>query len=672
MRQKNEEGTDTILFLKTDKEFEEGHNQMKSNSIEKTLPRLLRWMIIFFLLLILPVNIYFQLYMHHQSQRENSKEVFGQLEQTIYTNAEDIKSAKEDFSRQCIQTAEMAGYFIEHYPETISSIEHTKELAQKLGVDEIHYFTPEGEIYAGTHPEYYGFTFYSGEQMEFFAPMLEDRSLKLCQDITPNTAEGKEMQYAAVWLEDGSGIIQIGMEPRRLLEKLEEKSLPNIISMMPLEANGHLHVVDKNTRKIIASTEENLIGTEVSNDFYKNCEDASINQIHCKFRGERYCVYTKDSGDYMLIRSYFSLYPLKEMFKYTALILLYIMIVSVGIIGIIKWYVNQKLTKNLTRVIHELKKIEDGNIANITLKTGITEFDELLFYINQMLDNIRSNWDKISYIMDKGKIPVGILERNTFYKKTFVNERMLDILGIENYKDTPLQKVASFVQEELKRAETHEIDPVEHIYEYDKNGETRYLRIEKEVEKQSITYYVTDISLWWEEIYQLREKSEIDLLTNLYNRRGFNEKMNTLFANPEKLGCAMMIMADADNLKKFNDIYGHHVGDEYLKGIAGLFKSAAGENAVCGRLGGDEFIIFLYGFSSIQELQEKAYSIRSKCGEPFISQQIDIEKTFQFSIGTAFYPMDGMDFHLLMRIADENMYQEKKKRKFSGGGYNHK
>ena len=644
---------------------------MKSNSIEKTLPRLLRWMIIFFLLLILPVNIYFQLYMQHQSQRENSREIFGQLEQIIYTNAEDMKSAKEDFSRQCIQTAEMAGYFVEHYPETISSIEHTKELAEKLGVDEIHYFTPEGKVYAGTHPEYYGFTFYSGEQMKFFIPMLEDRSLKLCQDIKPNTAEGKEMQYAAVWLEDGSGIIQIGMEPRRLLKKLEEKSLPNIISMMPLGLNGHLHVIDKNTGKIVASTEGNLIGTDVGKDFFQNDDDTLINQIHYKFKGKRYCVYTKNSGDYTLVRAYFSLYPIKEMFKSTALIFLYIVIVSVGIIGIIKWYVNQKLTKNLTMVIQELKRIEDGNIESIALKTGITEFDELLFYINQMLDNIRSNWDKISYIMDKGKIPVGILERNTFYKKTFVNERMLDILGIENYDDTQLQKISSFVQEELGRAETHEIDSVEHIYEYNKNGTTRYLRIEKEMEKQSITYYVTDVSLWWEEIYQLREKSEIDLLTNLYNRRGFNEKMDTLFAEPEKLGCAMIIMADADNLKKFNDIYGHYIGDEYLKGIAELFQSAVGKNAVCARLGGDEFIIFLYGFVSMQELKKKACDIRAKCGEKFISQQIDIEDTFQFSMGMAFYPMDGMDFHTLMRIADENMYQEKKKRKFSGGGYSH-
>ena len=303
--------------------------------------------------------------MQHQNQKESSREMFGQLEQLIYTNEEDIKSQKDEFSRQCIQTAEMAVYFVEHYPETISSITHTRELAKKLGVDEIHYFTPEGEIYAGTHPEYYGFTFHSGEQMEFFAPMLENRSLKLCQDITPNTAKGKEMQYAAVWMTDGSGIVQIGMEPRRLLQKLEEKSLPNVLAMMPFELNGYLHVVDKKTGKVIASTADNLIGTDMTKEISKYNRDTSINTFHYNFQGKRYCVYTKNSGDYILVRTYLSLYPIKEMFNSTVLILLYIILVSVSIIGIIKWYVNKKLTKNLTLVIDELKKIEDGNIENI-------------------------------------------------------------------------------------------------------------------------------------------------------------------------------------------------------------------------------------------------------------------------------------------------------------------
>ena len=52
--------------------------------------------------------------MQHQNQKESSREMFGQLEQLIYTNEEDIKSQKDEFSRQCIQTAEMAVYFVEH------------------------------------------------------------------------------------------------------------------------------------------------------------------------------------------------------------------------------------------------------------------------------------------------------------------------------------------------------------------------------------------------------------------------------------------------------------------------------------------------------------------------------------------------------------------------------
>ena len=77
------------------------------------------------------------------------------------------------------------------------SPEAARELADKLGVDEIHCFTPEGVIYGGTHPEYYGYTLDSGEQMRYFLPMLEDTSMKLCQNIADNMAEGKPMQYAA-------------------------------------------------------------------------------------------------------------------------------------------------------------------------------------------------------------------------------------------------------------------------------------------------------------------------------------------------------------------------------------------------------------------------------------------------------------------------------------------
>ena len=227
------------------------NNSGKSNSIKKTLPKLTRIMIIFLLALILPVNVVVQLRMLHESQHESSMEIFGQLEQLMEMNQKDLIRSKEEFSEKAIQSAEMAAYFVKYHPEVTSDLEQSRELAAKLDVDEIHYFTPDGEIYFGTHPEYFGYTFRSGAQMMFFLPMLGDKSLKLCQEITPNTAEGKEMQYAAVWMDDGSGIIQIGMEPRRLLEEMEEKSLTKIISSLPFDLRGFLHVIDRNSKQIV-------------------------------------------------------------------------------------------------------------------------------------------------------------------------------------------------------------------------------------------------------------------------------------------------------------------------------------------------------------------------------------------------------------------------------------
>ena len=641
------------------------NDKTKNNSIKKTLPALTRTMIVFLLILILPVNVMIQLRMLHQSQQDSSMETFGQLEQLMEMNQHDLERGKEEFSEKTIQSAEMAAYFVKHHPETISSLEESKELAAKLDVDEIHFFTPEGEIYAGTHPEYYGYTFHSGEQMMYFLPMLEDKSMKLCQEITPNTAEGKEMQYSAVWMDDGSGIVQIGMEPRRLLQEMEEKSLTKIISSLPFDLHGFIHILDKNTNKIVASTREELIGTDIDTKTLSSAQKNGQTELHQYFNGEKYCIYTHNYGDYLLLRTYLSKYPIHDIVISTLLVLAYIGICATAVIWIIGWYINKKLVSNLTVIVDNLKKIEDGNMENVTLQTQIAEYDELIFYINQMLNSIRLNWNKLTSIIDKSQFPVGIFERNSFYKRTFINIRLLEILGIIHESELPASELATLVENRLQEALKRTIDEQEHIYGYDRNGTPVCLRIEKDSDAQSTTYYVTDVSLWWSELDQLRDESNLDFLTDLYNRRGFSIKLNKLFTEPEKLGYGMMIMVDADNLKKMNDVYGHHTGDEYLKEIAKLLSSVSGISSVCARLSGDEFAVFLYGYSSLHQLETILLSMKAARGKTFKLEASDTEETLEFSIGAAFYPADGQNYHLLMHIADEHMYFEKRNRRIS-------
>lgn len=640
------------------------HNS-QHNSIRKTLPKLTITMIVLLLALILPVNVVVQMQMTHESQQESSQEVFGQLEQLMEINQRDLEQGKEEFSERAIQAANMAAYFVQYHPEAATSLEQSLELAEKLDVDEIHFFTPQGEIVAGTHPQYYHYTFHSGEQMMFFLPMLEDRSLELCQEITPNTAEGKEMQYAAVWMEDGSGIVQIGMEPRRLLQEMEEKSLTKIISTLPFDLRGFLHVVDSRTNQIVASTEQKLVGVDMGQQAQAVTWDQSPKVLHQNYGGERYCVYLHNYGDYIFVRTFLSKYPVQDVIISTILVLSYIGISAAFVIWMIAWYVNKKLVRNLTVIIDSLKRIEDGNMENVDLKTEIAEFDELIFYINQMLNSIRLNWNKLTYLIDKSQFPVGIFERNTFYKRSFINMRLLEILGITQDSELPAEQLARLVEHKLLEARAHPIDEEKHIYEYDKHGTSVCLRIEEICDEQSMTYYITDISVWWSELDQLRDESKLDYLTNLYNRRGFSIKLDKLFAEPEKLGYGMMVMVDADNLKKINDIYGHHIGDEYLKEIAKLLTATSGISSVCARLSGDEFAVFLYGCASSQQLEDILQSIQARRGMPFVLEVPEISETLEFSIGAAFYPTQGTDYHILMHMADEKMYQEKKDRRLS-------
>ena len=136
---------------------------MKSRSIKTRLMRLTWLVTLVLMLLLIPISIFAQLYLQHQAQEKSAYQSFAQLTQLIQTNKETLEREEELFAPQCIRSAEVGAYFLEYCPMAAMDLQQTRDLADKIDVDEIHYFTPQGEIFAGTHPEYYGFTFYSGE-----------------------------------------------------------------------------------------------------------------------------------------------------------------------------------------------------------------------------------------------------------------------------------------------------------------------------------------------------------------------------------------------------------------------------------------------------------------------------------------------------------------------------
>jgi diguanylate cyclase (GGDEF)-like protein len=91
---------------------------------------------------------------------------------------------------------------------------------------------------------------------------------------------------------------------------------------------------------------------------------------------------------------------------------------------------------------------------------------------------------------------------------------------------------------------------------------------------------------------RLAELATHDELTGLYNRRGLFELAQREFARARRTGRGLaLVMADLDHFKEVNDRYGHLAGDEVLKRCAAVHAKLARASDLCGRLGGEEFLL---------------------------------------------------------------------------------
>ncbi len=169
---------------------------------------------------------------------------------------------------------------------------------------------------------------------------------------------------------------------------------------------------------------------------------------------------------------------------------------------------------------------------------------------------------------------------------------------------------------------------------------------------------LTDITQHKEQVSELLRKTEKDPLTGLYNKtttealirevlkmRRFNDDVH-----------ALMIL-DADNFKQINDTLGHMQGDVVLKSLAEKFSSLFRSDDIVGRIGGDEFFVFVKNYSSASVLVRKAHEICKLFHETHRVGETSVETSV--SIGIALCPQDATTFEELYTCADKALYATK-------------
>jgi diguanylate cyclase (GGDEF)-like protein len=155
---------------------------------------------------------------------------------------------------------------------------------------------------------------------------------------------------------------------------------------------------------------------------------------------------------------------------------------------------------------------------------------------------------------------------------------------------------------------------------------------------------------------QVEQKSRIDELTGLFNRRHFEERLKEEISRHSRYGDVFSIfMLDLDNFKNYNDLYGHPAGDILLNQIGKIIKGSLRNIDKAFRYGGDEFVVILP-----QTNKDDAYVVAERVRAQLAGEMEKKAINVTCSIGLASYPADGVMTSELVDVADTALYYAKR------------
>jgi diguanylate cyclase (GGDEF)-like protein/PAS domain S-box-containing protein len=186
---------------------------------------------------------------------------------------------------------------------------------------------------------------------------------------------------------------------------------------------------------------------------------------------------------------------------------------------------------------------------------------------------------------------------------------------------------------------------------------------------QQFQHYVglfSDITQQKEHQKSLEHMAYHDPLTQLPNRALFSDRLQQAIARAARTKESVAICYfDLDNFKPINDKLGHEAGDQLLIMLAERLRGNLRETDTIARLGGDEFALLLCGLQTLDEYRQTLDRLLAEIETPFMINDETLK--ISASIGYTFYPSDNNPPDILLRHADQAMYQAKT----NGGGHHH-
>lgn len=158
-----------------------------------------------------------------------------------------------------------------------------------------------------------------------------------------------------------------------------------------------------------------------------------------------------------------------------------------------------------------------------------------------------------------------------------------------------------------------------------------------------------------EELKKMQLRAQTDTLTELLNYRGIIDHVEEALLH--RSGKSAFLFIDLDNFKQVNDTMGHQAGDRLLRRVGRVLRTQSGKDALQGRVGGDEFVVFLPQIRDHGHARDCARRICEMVEQ--LTLPMNGSPTISCSIGIAVAPEDGRDYLSLSKCADRRAYHAK-------------
>ena len=488
-------------------------------------------------------------YVNNRNIRNTSEVLLDQVAGIIERNTDDEKEMIQSLKEDYMVRAKAVAYILDANEKTEHDVPELQKIAKLMSVDEVHLFDKSGKVYSGTVPKYYGYNFSSGKQIAYFKPMLKNKKLTMCQDVTPNTSEGKKMMYAITWNDAGTRMIQVGVEPVRLLEKLKRNEIKSVVSNMPVYEGIDIYVADRKSGKIYGATDSRKIGNKLKQLKISKSRSVSRN-IDGYTVGVVYDMTHLNGSNAVAMLS----------------VMLYLLIATIILLLMI------------ARVLR-INREKEEQYAVLATMAGLNHS----MYVIKLREN---------KIMRYSGAEIG--EENiegSYYEDADVRMRaLLENRTVEEYREAAGEFVDLHTLPERMEGEKY--------ISGDFIGTTlgwfqaSFIAIQQDEEQRpvSVIFAVRSIEYEKRKEEQLLRSSTTDELTRCYNRRAYEQDIKKLTADKKFL----YLSADVNGLKAVNDRLGHAAGDELLCGVAGCMKQSFEDYGKVYRIGGDEFVTILF------------------------------------------------------------------------------